>query len=482
MKIKPVKKELYLNPIAQQFLLSDKLIKVLIAGRAFGKSFINGIDIMQKIKELPRSRGLFIGATYTQILTNTLLPIKFAWEWLGYYENVHYVIGKVPPKHFVSPYQKPERFENVISFWNGSIVILGSMDRPDLLRGGNNDWSKSDESLLMKKPEYDQIIIPSIRGSHPLFKGMKGHLSESFTSSMPYGSRGTWLLDFEPKSKTENSNVFYIEGTTWHNREVIGDAAILKMREGMLPVIYAIEIMNKRIRQFGNVFYPKLTDRHWYTAENYNYIDNQFHSKGLGKRTCEWDSDHDPKLPIHISHDWGAFNCIWIDQVHEGKRKEVRFINAMHVTHPDTIDDLAHKFCDYYQSHENKFFYQWGDKSGAKREANSKSTYFQQFSLILQKRGWRGMQKKTGDIDHLLRHNFIIKLHEEKDPRLPIIRHNETNCAAARIALESAGMKDMKKDKTSENNPSVKPEHATHYTDAYDYRLYHAFSELIHRT
>jgi hypothetical protein len=30
-----------------------------------------------------------------------------------------------------------------------------------------------------------------------------------------------------------------------------------------------------------------------------------------------------------------------------------------------------------------------------------------------------------------------------------------------------------KKDKSSETNSSIKPEHATHYTDAYDYSLYH---------
>jgi hypothetical protein len=113
--------------------------------------------------------------------------MKSAWAWFGYKEGIDYVIGKKPPAYFDKPYQQPDRFDNVITWWNGTTIILGSMDRPQLLRGGNNDWLIADEALLIKKDSYDQIIATSIRGSHPLLKGKKGHLSEEFTSSMPYG-------------------------------------------------------------------------------------------------------------------------------------------------------------------------------------------------------------------------------------------------------------------------------------------------------
>jgi hypothetical protein len=78
----------------------------------------------------------------------------------------------------------------------------------------------------------------------------------------------------------------------------------------------------------------------------------------------------------------------------------------------------------------------------------------------------------TGHVEYLDRHFFINNLHLEEDPRLPRIRYN-SKLTDLRIALESTGMKDSKKDKSSEANPSIKPEHATHYTDAHDYRLYH---------
>ncbi len=235
---------------------------------------------------------------------------------------------------------------------------------------------------------------------------------------------------------------------------------------------YLVEVMNKRIRKFGALFYPALEDRHWYTDSfNYDYID----SLGLGakefERDSRWDKDCDPSVPLNISHDWGAFNCITIDQE---TRDEIRVINAMHVYHPQIIDDLAKRFCKYYQHHKKKIVYQWGDKSGNNKVGNAKKNNFEQFAQVLKTNGWTVIRKTIGDIEHMERHRFITKLHREEDPALPKVRHNANNCKDLRISLESAGMNaDAKKDKSGENNPRVEPQHATHYSDAYDYRLYH---------
>src|SRR5690349_15735675 len=105
MKIKRHKVDKILNPVQQLFLAAMQLFRVLIAGRGFGKSFGNGIIIAMMVEALPRSKGLFLGVTYTQILTNTLLPMKSAWEqYFGYIDGIHYVIGRKPPEHFKKPY------------------------------------------------------------------------------------------------------------------------------------------------------------------------------------------------------------------------------------------------------------------------------------------------------------------------------------------------------------------------------------------
>ncbi|GHE64956.1 hypothetical protein [Roseivirga thermotolerans] len=482
MNLKPVKKNFYLNPIARMYLAALQLVKVLIAGRGFGKSFVNGISILTKVWQMPKSKGLFLGATYTQIFTNTLLPIKSAWAFFGYIEGIHYVVGIRPPKHFDSPFMKPGNYQNVITWWNGTTVVLASMDRPALNRGGNNDWVISDEALLIKKDEYDRNIAPSVRGSHTSLKGKPGHLSEEFTSSMPFGSFGQWLFDKKTAANNPENDTFYIEGTSWHNRKILGDEVLKKWHREMNPMIYLIEVMNYRIRQFGDVFYPALKEKHWYTdSDNFDYVDTLGANLNEFTRDCRWDKDYSRNMPLTISHDWGKFNCITIDQDHTD---EIRFINAMHVHVEDSkiIDDLANDFCDYYHyHHENhKYVYQFGDKSGNNAEGNAKLNNFEQFATVLRKRGWTVTRMKTGDVNHLDRHTFISKLHREEDPRLPKLRYNALQCKDLRISLESARMKDTQKDKSSEKPKSgVKPEHATHYSDAHDYRLWHGVHDRI---
>ncbi|MEM7551721.1 MAG: hypothetical protein AAF363_18700 [Bacteroidota bacterium] len=475
MRIERKKKYHELNPIAQLFLLATQLVKVLIAGRGFGKSFINGIQIIEKVFLLPKSRGLFLGATYTQILTNTLLPMKAAWNYFGYTEGVHYVVGKRPPSYFEKAYQEPDKYDNVISWWNGTRVILASMDRPQLNRGGNNDWVVVDEALLIKKEEYDRNLAPSIRGSHTSFKDKPGHLTETFTSSMPFGTTGKWLLELEEKAKDPENDTFYIEGTSWHNRKILGDHVLRKWKRTMSPVIYDIEVMNKRV-QYGSLFYPSLSSHHFYTdSYNYDFID-KYGFNITDKKDSRWDKDCNPNEHITISHDWGAFNCIIVEQFIKSTNTS-RAINYMYVHHPEIIDDLANKFCEYYRFHKKKVVYQTGDKSGNKKEANSKLSYFAQFASILKKNGWRVVRMKVGDIGHLERHRLNNNILKQGHP--VNIEFNANNCKDLRIAMELTPMKpDGRKDKGSEGNPNIKQEQATHPTDALDYLLYWKYHGL----
>jgi hypothetical protein len=490
MKIKkPIKLIRYLNPVAQMHLIATSPYKVIIAGRGFSKSFGNGLSQSNKVALMPKSLGLFTSPTYSMIYTKTLIPMKSAWEQhCGYYEGLHYVVGKVPPKHFEKPYHRPHRYENVVSFWNGRSIVFGSFDRPALMSGGSYDDVDNDEAYLFDKDDYDNFVIPTVRGTHASFRDCPIHLQQSFSSSMPFKHQGDWLLEFYAKSKTNPEMYSFIGwepnakvqmGSTWMNRLVLGDKAILQMKAEMDPYAYSIMILNQQVTNFGNTFYPALGPQHWYRPlANDKVISLPLDKLSTYKRDASYDEgpdDYNPTMPLHISHDWGKFNCITIDQEYP---KEVRVINAMHVNNPRVLDDLANDFCEYYRMHKAKLVYQWGDKSGTHKQVNSKLNLFEQFAEKLRDKGWRVILKKTGDVDQMERHRFISNLHSENDQRLPRVRYNANNCADLRIALESTGMMpDGGKDKRSERNDSVKPEHSTHYTDAHDYRLYHAFRQ-----
>lgn len=480
-EIEYVEKEQYLNPVAKLFLQMPVLKKVLVAGRGFGKSFVNGNTIARMVEVFPKSRGLFVGPTYTQIFTNSLLPVKSAWEFNNYYEKIHYVVGKTPPNAFERPYAKPDKFENVITFWNGTTINLGSFDRPQLIRGASYDWVIVDEALLINYQKYTEVITPTLRGSHILLKDHPLQRSEQFTSSMPYGASGQWLLDFKSKMQQYPKDYFYIEGTSWDNIHVLGIDTLKSWRRDMPQTQYDVEVMNRRNVRHGELFYPSLKDTHFYIESyNYDHIDS-INILGTAK-DCRWDSDCKLDSPLNLSFDFGAFNTLLVDQ----ERKHpytIHYLNHLYVSHPDTLNDLVDNFHNYYLHMHNRILYIWGDKSGNKRMENSKLTMFEQVMDRLRSKGWRPIKRKTADVEHLERHRFIDVLLREEHSHLPAIRINYNNCKDLRISLEDAKMRNEKKDKRSEGNPAIAQQHATHATDAFDYRLYHAYKHLErHRT
>ena len=464
-------KAFYLNPIAQLYYLAEQPIKALVAGRGFGKSHLIGVDFAQDVSLLPRAKTVFLGLTYTQIYSNTLLPICAALETLGYYRDIHYVIGKKPPSGFATPYQKPERYDNVITFWNGYTIIMASFDRPQLLRGGSNDGVKVDEALLIKKELYDEVVIPTLRPSSIRLAGKKKLLHQHFTTSMPFGDKGQWLFEIEEKSKTNSKEYFYIEGTSWHNRHILGDQTILRWKETMSTIRYQIEVMNKRVRSFGDRFYKSLTEDHFYEEDaNYDFIDSLEYNLSAN-RDSRWDGDCLPGKAMDLSFDFGNFNCMWVGQEHPG---QYRLINTFFAKGDRVLEDMLEDFTDYYQHKPNKVLNIYGDKMGKYKGGN---TRFSQFDIVkkkLEAKGWRVVFQFSGDITHLDRHTFINALFRRDDPRLPEIAFNRSKCKDAKIALETTGMIDDKKDKRPERH-AIAQEHAPHFTDALDYLLYPRF-------
>lgn len=462
--------------------MAPQRVKVGNLGRGAGKSHGNGCDIAQDLKPLARGKGLFLGLTYSQILSNTLLPICSALEMYGYYRDIHYVIGKRPPSHFVTPYQKPERYENIMTFWNGYTISLASFDRPQLLRGGSNDFVKVDEALLVKKERYDEVIVPTLRPSHIMLKDRPRMLHEHFMTSMPYGTLGDWLFEIEEKAKVMPDKFFYIEGNSWDNVEILGEETILNWKSSMTKIRYEIEVLGKRIRNVGDLFYPNLRDQHFYDfSDNEDFLDSfEYDLTKIKEFTDNPDSrmdiDINSERPLDLSFDFGTFSCVWVGQQ---RGDYYNLVNSFFVKSPDTVNELVDKFCKYYQYHRNKVVMVYGDKGGKRRDERSYENTFQMIQKRFRENGWRMIKKKTADIAHWDRHIFINEVFEENPlNRQPKIRINRQKNKDGIISLQSAGMtQDRQKDKSSERK-AIAQEHATHFSDAFDYLIYHKFKSI----
>jgi hypothetical protein len=472
----------FLNPVSQLYLMAPQRVKVQNIGRGGGKSYSNGVDIAQDLKLLPRAKGLFLGLTYSQILSNTLLPVCSALEAYGYYRDVDYVIGKRPPGYFRTPWQKPEKYDNVMTFWNGYTLILASFDRPQLLRGGSNDFAKVDEALLVNKDKYDEVIVPTLRPSHIMLKDKPRMLHEHFTTSMPYGNLGSWIFDIEEKSKTDPKSFYYIEGSSWDNVDILGEETILNWKSSMTKTRYEIEVLGKRIRNVGDLFYPNLTDRHFYDfSDDADFLDSfEYDLEAIRRFSSSPDSrmdiDVNSTKPLDLSFDFGTFSCMWVGQMHGD---DYLLVNSFFVKSPDTVNELVDKFCQYYQYHKNKVVFVYGDKGGKRRDERSYENTFQLIQKRFKEKGWVMYKKKTADINHWDRHLFISEVMEENPMnRHPKIRINRMKNKDAIISLQSAGMlPDRQKDKSSEKK-AIAQEHATHFSDAFDYLIYHKFKSM----
>src|SRR5690554_5083650 len=106
------------------------------------------------IHAMPGSTGAFVTKTFRAALTNTIPPVIRGWNNRGYYEGVHFVIGKRPPKWFASPHTKPLEYKYTISWYNGTVIHILSQDRNGSANGLSIDWVIVDEAKFINKEKF----------------------------------------------------------------------------------------------------------------------------------------------------------------------------------------------------------------------------------------------------------------------------------------------------------------------------------------
>jgi hypothetical protein len=348
-------------------VINNAKSEVNVWGRGTGKSFIIGWEINNTNKYMPRAVTAVTGQTYGQLFTRTL-PSTFKFlESLGYEKDKDYVIGRKPPKHFFSPYEKIMKYENFISFANGNGYLLLSQDRAGSGRGPNVDREIIDEALTINKSQYDQEVSPTNRGNEEHFgfkspKRIVQHHGFRYVSSMPYSQEQRWLLDYGNYYEEEAGIMLF---DTWNrivkfqmeliNACIAKDAnlykeiknEILRLKNQITPfvskdgvlftlsnafdnisnlgmsyivreftklpqLIFLVEIMNWVIDKIEDCYYHIDTQKHvYYDAYNDSYIRDKAENtnwdfKELEKHDSRYDLDCDPGKSLEIVPDWGA--------------------------------------------------------------------------------------------------------------------------------------------------------------------------------
>lgn len=348
-------------------VLNNAKSEVDIHGRGTGKSYIIGWELNNIVRNMPRSVSAITGRTFGQIYTRTLpSSLKFL-ERIGYEKDKDYVIGRRPPKTFLTSYEKVSKFDNFISFSNGTGFLMLSQEREGSARGPNLDREIVDEALTIIKDRYDQEVSPANRGNEEYFgrispNPIPQHHGFRYVSSMPYSQDQKWLLDYGKYYEEEagirifeiwnrivkmqlqlieahidnntplfrnlwneivrlkkqitpfvskNGNLFTL-ANAFDNIKNLGFSYILREYHKQTMLTFMVEILNWIIDKVEDCYYQLDPHKHqYYDATNDSFLrdyaeNNNWDMDRLSTPDSRFDLDCDPGKPLEVVPDWGS--------------------------------------------------------------------------------------------------------------------------------------------------------------------------------
>ncbi len=518
-------KKKYFNPAQIDVMNVDANEMYIVGSRGIGKS--EGMDaprLLRCVFGMPGSMGGMLSPSYKKLKKNTLPAVCKALAEMGYYNNVHYVIGLKPPKHFHKPIVEPFDYDYVMSWFNGTIIHLLSFDGSMSANSMSLDWILGFEAKFLDKQKIDEEVIPAVRGynkdfeHHPLFH------SKFFTTDMPTFKSGMWILEKEKEmdkaliddirklsndlsfataylseaeadgnttsvnyynrkvkevtkelNKKRQNAVYFGEYSALDNIEILGEEWFITQYRNLPNIIYRTAILNQRNRKVENGFYSALNEGlHCYIAPDrkveldllgYNY--DNFNDD------CRYDGDIDDTKSLCIALDYNsAISSVAVGQRSNGKAKAIKW---MFVKTPKKLEELMNEFADYYTPLSNRNIVYYFDHTAIVTNAVSNETFKDIVVKVLRRRGFNVTECYIGQAPaHSLKHTVIDKA-LKGDPSLLFPQFNKYNSEILFSAMEQTKVKQGKsgfeKDKNDEkklDSPDAPDEYKTHGTDAWD--------------
>lgn len=486
-----LKKQIIYNPAQMVAILAPQIVKMLIWGRGTGKSTVLAYFMAMMVKYMPRATFILVGNTYSQILSNTLKSTKAGLEILGFYENIDYVVGTRAGKKmgFKLPFETPDKWENMIHWSNGTVFQLVSLDNANSGRGINSSGFISDETALQDEDKL-AISVKNTNRSIPkevIWKNNPFLFSETYVTSMPITKKGNWVLKYEDLCRQDPKKYFYQKATAKSNQENLRPDYFEYMKQSYSnELIYNAEMLNIQPKEITDGFYPQLNpDIHYYTDRDNAYLET-IPLTDLDDRhfDCRQDRDLVRTSPLIVTMDFGAsINCLTVSQL---QGEVYRVVNCFFVKTPKILDAvILEKFLPYYTHYPTKTIKYYYDRTGNSKVANSKETFAQQAANLFRSGGWKVHMMTVGkNPDYMPKFRLInVMLKDDGRKGLPRIRINEENCKDLIVSMEHAEILDtpggLKKDKRSETRKTVEQEHATHFSDTFDYPLFALFWETF---
>lgn len=162
--------EVILSEPQEAVLNSRQQLILEMSGQGGGKSQNIGYSSGMLISEFPQVLG-FIGAnTYLQLSQSTLDRVFKTWKFAYGFEEYDpktcpwgaFVVDKKPPPHFTR-FHKLRTYDGTISFYNGQLTFLGSLENYKAHEGKEFGWAHLDETKDTKEKALKEVILGRLR-------------------------------------------------------------------------------------------------------------------------------------------------------------------------------------------------------------------------------------------------------------------------------------------------------------------------------
>ncbi|GAP73073.1 hypothetical protein SAMD00024442_6_28 [Candidatus Symbiothrix dinenymphae] len=519
-------KPIYFNAPQQEVMFTAAHTTVFVGGRRLGKTHgIAAPFFLRNVQRMPRSSGAFVVSTYKRGLTNTLPGTLAALDSFGYKRDLHYYIGKKPPKSagFAKPFIEPAEYEHVISFYNGSIAYIISQDRPGTSNSLTLDYIIGDEAKFLDFEKLKDETFPANGGFKGHFGNRSYHHSMLFISDMPTTKKGSWFLKYEKecdpeliatiqgiifeiwriKDRIKNDiaaaktppaylrntlkklykdlaelrsiAVYYKEFSSIDNLLVLGENYIKQMKRDLPPMVFQTSILCKKVGVLKDGFYNNMRESiHYYTMNDNSYLDSlEYHFDKLKEESCLGDADLDRDQPICIAMDYNS-NINWI-VAGQQQGRTMRVLKSFYVKYERKLRECIQYFCKYYRHQRIKtvvYYYDTTALNGnyAVNDQDFKTVAIQEFEA----HGWSVVDVYIGQpMHHIEKHMLINQGFRGQSGLMPML--NSSNNEELLLAMEQTGTRNttegFKKDKSGEKLAETeedKLEYRTDGTDAFD--------------
>lgn len=501
---------------------------VIVAGRRTGKTdSIAAPYVLKMMQRMPGSTGGIVVPTFKHGLTNTLPGLFAAWERWGFKRGIHFVVGRQPPKSFAAPITKPDDWEQVISFYNGSLAVILSQDRKGAANSLTLSWLLIDEAKFIDPVKLHQETIPANGGIKTHFSRHSFNHAMLILSDMPQSKKGSWFLEYEKDMKTErnmeiiraieagvveqwrlkqkilemrqkrieppaylrghlrrlDANInklrsiatYYREYSSVENVQLLGEQYLRDMKRDLTPLTFQTSIMCQKIGIARDGFYSSMKEDHKYNDSDFEYLDTigfDFEPEAID---CRADRDIDRFRPICIGMDYNA-NINWIVAGQPDERLgRLNVLKSFYVKYERKIPALVADFCQYYAHHRCKtvVFYYDTTALGSNYAVNSvdfRYTIINEF----EKHGWHVVATPLGNpMRHDEKYNLINRGFAGLNRLTPYFnrQNNDDLILAIQSAGVSRGRNGFQKDKSGEKLAETEDDRLelrTDGTDAFD--------------